>query len=214
MSKKKNRIPTIVSEGNEITTNDVEEEVIEESPSEDDSNTDTVTTVDEDETVVEEELTNEVPVEDSINIAEPEVVTDDESNVDADTSDTDSVVEEELPEMEDLDDIINNLPDNFGDKIDETPDADVTNGNADPDAGAVDPLPEIDGKYYCEMVTGTNDSHVVEQRLEKFDFPFIVTAVGAVLVGPYKTEQDAKVGVKSLLAKGLRASVITFVDCK
>lgn len=122
------------------------------------------------------------------------------------TDDLDNGAEDE----EEVD--FSDLPDNIGDEVDVTPEADVTNPDVDLDEeiGEVDPLPEEEGIYYCEVTVGFNKRSVVESRLEKYDIPFIVTATGSILVGSYKTEEEAVQGRKLLLTRGLKGTVVTY----
>lgn len=114
------------------------------------------------------------------------------------------------PEVEEEIDF-SDLPNNIGDEVDTEPEADVTNPEHAEDVdGEVDPLPEEEGIYYCEVTVGYNTRSVVEERLEKYNIPFIVTATGAILVGSYNTEEEAVEGRKLLLTRGLKGTVVTF----
>ena len=181
------------------------------------------------------ETINETPVEENTQTTESEEVAKDEAtttpveeptemeaSVEEDHKEEDTITEtapteEVIPETEETDDDdddldLSYLPENAGDSEDIEPEADVTNPDVDvtEDIGIVDPLPEEEGIYYCEVTVGVNKRSVVEDRLEKFDIPFIVTATGAILVGPYQTEEEAVAGRKLLLTRGLKGTVVTF----
>ena len=102
------------------------------------------------------------------------------------------------------------LPENAGDSDNDIPEEDVTNPDVPEDETEADPLPEEEGIYYCEVTIGFHTRNVVEERLEKYDIPFIVTATGIILVGPYQTEEEAVAGRKLLLTRGLKGTVVTF----
>ena len=123
------------------------------------------------------------------------------------TDDLDNGAEDEEEEVD-----FSDLPDNIGDEADVIPEADVTNPDVDLDEeiGEVDPLPEEEGIYYCEVTVGFNKRSVVESRLEKYNIPFIVTATGSILVGSYKTEEEAVQGRKLLLTRVLKGTVVTY----
>ena len=122
---------------------------------------------------------------------------------------------EEVPVEEDdevIDEYVDvtDLPENAGDSDNDIPEADVTNPDVPEDETEADPLPEEEGIYYCEVTIGFHTRNVVEERLEKYDIPFIVTATGIILVGPYQTEEEAVAGRKLLLTRGLKGTVVTF----
>lgn len=190
MSKKKNKIPIVEGVEEIVKTPEVEIEKTKEEVPEENTPSEP-----------EEVITITTQVDD--------VLLDDRESV---GTTTEEVIEEPVVEekMEDLSDIIRNYPDNYGDKKEETPDADVSN----PDAKDViaDPLPEVNGQYYCKMICSEADIPIIGQRLEKFGFPSVTTATGDILVGPYVHIDDANLGKRQILARGLRADVVSFEE--
>lgn len=76
---------------------------------------------------------------------------------------------------------------------------------------SVDPLPEINGKYYINVGENLpfNRQEKVENILSKLEYKWIVTALGKFLVGPFENEESAFKGRKNLLGKGLKGIVVT-----
>lgn len=188
----------------EVTTEEAVE-AINETPIEE------ATQTTESEEVAKDEATT-APVEEPTEAEAPVEEAPKEEDTITETAPTEEVAPktEETDDDEDLD--LSYLPENAGDSEDIEPEADVTNPDVDvtEDIGGVDPLPEEEGIYYCEVTVGVNKRAVVEDRLTKFEIPFIVTATGAILVGPYKDEEEAVQGRKLLLTRGLKGTVVTF----
>lgn len=186
----------------EVTTEEAVE-AINETPIEE-----TTQTTESEEVVTDEATTT--PVEESTEEAPVEEAPKEEETITETAPTEEATPETEETEDDDLD--LSYLPENAGDSEDIEPEADVTNPDVDvtEDIGVVDPLPEEEGIYYCEVTVGVNKRAVVEDRLTKFEIPFIVTATGAILVGPYKDEDEAVQGRKLLLTRGLKGTVVIF----
>ena len=75
----------------------------------------------------------------------------------------------------------------------------------------VDPLPEIEGKFYINVGENLpwNRLQKVEKILNDLPFKHITTASGKILVGPFVEEKDAFDARKKVLSKGIKGIVVT-----
>lgn len=190
MSENTNKETEIITE--EVTSASTDE-AIQETPVEEVS-----------ESTVSEETVEEETVEAPVETVEEIQTTTEEVKKEEPVEESDE--EEIIDETIDLSD----LPENAGDSVNDIPEEDVTNPDVPEDETEADPLPEEEGIYYCEVTIGFHTRNVVEERLGKYEIPFIVTATGIILVGPYKTEEEAVQGRKLLLTRGLKGTVVTF----
>lgn len=75
-----------------------------------------------------------------------------------------------------------------------------------------DPIPESDGRFYVSIGFTKDDNHLmaVEERVYKAGEKFTVTASGEIIVGPYKTYEDAIEGRRNITRKGLKGKIVKF----
>jgi hypothetical protein len=72
-------------------------------------------------------------------------------------------------------------------------------------------MPETEGSYYLKVYTGFNKSLLVETRLNQRGIDYIVTATGEILVGSYKTVEEANAATTELLRKGFKSEVVKMI---
>ena len=78
------------------------------------------------------------------------------------------------------------------------------------DTDVVDPLPEIDGKFYVNVGENLpfNRLQKVESILDNLPYKHITTASGKILVGPFVAEKEAFAARKKILSKGIKGIVV------
>lgn len=219
MAKKKKEeavetpVETPIEETTEAVENDkevIEDATVDAEPvSEADVNTDAAAGSD-----VQDSGTDSTEEVSSVAAGEPEVIEVTEPDNDLTEESVEKEPVEEVPDEEliDADIDLSDLPDNYGDGADETPDADVSNPEAPESTSFTDPLPEKDGDFYLDIMIGYGKREVVEGRLRKYDIGFIVTATGNILVGPYTSIEDATEGRKRMLSRGFKGTVVKVED--
>jgi hypothetical protein len=153
-----------------------------------------------------EEKKEEAPVETSVEPVVEEVPVKEETPVEENK--VEPVSDEDLADDEFAQDIKINEAET-GSKVEEA----MKNPPASDNKKEADPLPEYDGSIYVVVANNPNDVEVgiINERLAKAGFNNSITsATGSVMVGPFKSNDEAITARKKIQGKGLRAEIREF----